>query len=109
MEKFNNSTVGDLPIKKISEMSQELWYTILGMKRVSTKYGPALLTSLLHITEWQPKMEEMHDYNFKVFLPKRFADLLTDDDLHDINENSYQIQYSGQDNFKRHIVHLKKQ
>ena len=58
-----------LPTKKINELPVNEFYPIYYSRRLQTKFGPAILVYLRDNKE-----------RFKVFLPKRFNNMIPDDD-----------------------------
>jgi len=63
----------------IIELDRDKKYPIVSAKRFTTKFGP---TSLLTI----------HDSDsLNIFLPKRYSEVISDDDIDKINKNSISL------------------
>jgi hypothetical protein len=58
----------------INSLVEKAGYEILFAERVATRFGPSVLLTLL--------LDPPH--TAKVFLPKRYGILFTDDDIHEI-------------------------
>jgi len=67
----------------MSDLTVGTVYTIIQVERITTKYGPALVAEL----------ESEDDESFKVFLPKRFAGRIEDDQLPDLA--GMEMEYRG--------------
>jgi len=65
---------------KITSLKIDTPYPIQHAERVVTKYGEAILLTLL---------SQSPQTFLKVFLPRRYGTLLNDDDLCSINEKQY--------------------
>jgi len=72
-------TIGSLEINKL--------YPIVGVKRIATKYEPRILLS---IRESEAKV-------VKIFLPRRYCAVISDDDMEKINSKavSLKLEYRG--------------
>jgi hypothetical protein len=62
-------------------------YPIESAEKIQTRYGETILLTLKESTQTF----------VKVFLPKRYGDLFTDDDIKSVNEKSviYALKYRG--------------
>jgi len=72
---------------KIAALEMERKYSIIRAERVETRFGPAVLLTIL----------ETPVNSIKVFLPKRYSAAMTDDDIDDINTErvSLKLIYKG--------------
>jgi len=66
---------------KITSLKIDTPYPIERPEKVQTKYGEAIILTL---------QESLHTF-VKVFLPKRYGSLFTDNDLHSINVKSVSL------------------
>jgi len=75
------------PIVQIHTLNVDRPYPILYARRTSTQFGPTVLLTL-HTEE---------NINVKVYLPRRYAEGLNDQDIEDINEGKkkYKLVYKG--------------
>lgn len=71
------------PIKKLSELTINTPYAVREYRRVNTRYGYSIVADL-------------ENENVSVFLPKRFAAELTDDDLKHMSRDSIKIISKGE-------------
>ena len=66
----------------IVELDTDKKYPILSAKRITTKFGPTA-----HLT--------IHDSDsaaaLQIFLPKRYTEVISDDDIDEINKNSVSL------------------
>jgi len=71
----------------ISSLIQNRPYPIVHAKRINTKYGPTFLLSIRDVDE---KLVD-------IFLSKRYANVVTDEDLENINSRSVYLNlvYKG--------------
>ncbi len=81
--------VKSLETKKLKDLPVGSQYIIVDMKAVDTKYGRSIIAIL---------KSEVTGEEFKVFLPKRYADILSNDEIIDdfLAEAKYLI-YMGLD------------
>jgi hypothetical protein len=66
---------------KLSSLQNDRPYPISHAERIDTRYGPAVLLSI-------------RDSSFslkKVFLPRRYSEVMTDDDIADINSGQTKL------------------
>ena len=68
---------------KITSLKIDTPYPIERPEKVQTKYGEAIILTL---------QESLHTF-VKVFLPKRYGSLFTDNDLHSINVKSVSLNF----------------
>jgi hypothetical protein len=73
---------------EIAQLQTDRPYPITFVERVGTKYGPSILMSLL----------DSPTRIIKVFLPRRYYSVFTDDDINQINSKQvkYGLIYKGQ-------------
>ena len=83
--------------KKIVELETGKSYLIEQVERITTKYGDAIIAILQ-----SPSCSCSHDcfceldpQRFKVFLPKRFSNRLSDDHLEYMNEGGIYLKFNG--------------
>jgi formylmethanofuran dehydrogenase subunit D len=69
-----------LPTKSINKLPLNYYYKIYEQKKVHTKYGEAILVYLYDSETKQ---------RFKVFLPKRYNNMISYDDSDSVAEQSY--------------------
>lgn len=69
-------------IKKLSELKVNIPHAVREYRRVTTRYGISIVADL-------------EDENVSVFLPKRFASELTDDDLKQMSRDGIKIISKG--------------
>jgi len=66
----------------ISELDTDKTYLIVSAKRITTNFGPTT-----HLT--------IHDSDsaaaLQIFLPKRYSEVISDDDIDKINKNSFSL------------------
>jgi hypothetical protein len=60
----------------VSFLKMDIPYPIQRAKKIQTRYGETILLTLKESTQT----------SVKVFLPKRYGDLFTDDDIKSVNE-----------------------
>jgi len=72
----------------ISELDTDKKYPIVSAKRIITKFGP---TALLTIQDSDSAAA------LQIFLPKRYSEVISDDDIDKINKNSVSLNliYKG--------------
>ena len=70
---------------KLSDLMKDAPYDVVELRKIDTKYGPSIIITLC-IGE---------DENTNVFLPKRYVNLLNDNQIKLINENNFQMKYLG--------------
>jgi hypothetical protein len=75
-------------IVRIGTLREGVRYPITHVQRMETKYGPSLLVTLRDC--------EAHD-TIKVFLPKRYSLVFTDEDIAEINRSLplHSLIYNG--------------
>lgn len=94
-DKFNRLS---LPVKKYRDLVENETYRIVHIETIQTQYDSAdneEKTALLTL--------EKNDQKFKLFLPKRFSNLLNDPELkNNINDNKLKcgIKYKGENELK---------
>jgi hypothetical protein len=71
----------------VSSLKMDIPYPIERAEKIETRYGETILLTLKESTQTF----------VKVFLPKRYGDLFTDDDIKSINEKSviHALKYRG--------------
>ena len=91
VEQFNqHSKSNTLPIKKCSELKEQKHYIIHEVKKVDTTHGDAVVVSLSEAPF--PLGDEP---KFQVSLPKRFVQLLQNEDLREIQPGSLYLVSHG--------------
>jgi hypothetical protein len=91
VEQFNHHSKSNiLTIKKCSELKENKHYIIHEIKKVDTTHGDAIIVSLSDAPFTlgdEPK--------FQVYLPKRFVQLLQNEDLREIQPGSLYLVSHG--------------
>jgi hypothetical protein len=84
-KKFQEASSSQVIRVNTTEVNKK--YPIVRAERVTTKFGP---TVLMHIKEQAPKV-------VKVYLPKRYSAIVSDEDIEPINFNkiSFNLLYEG--------------
>ena len=67
-------------------------YPIVNMVHVDTRYGKSVLVTL-----------EDGEHRYRVYLPKRYADVFTDEELRHINPNDLHLVFRGMENQTAHV------
>ena len=83
--KFN--AVSAIEYKRCAELTVNKQYPIVNMVHVDTRYGKSVLVTL-----------EDGEYRYRVYLPKRYADVFTDKALHHINPSDLHLVFRGMRN-----------
>jgi hypothetical protein len=80
-EKFSGVTASSTsPTIKITTLMEGCRYPITGAQRVQTRLGPTVLLSIVS-----------DEREVKLFLPKRYAAVITDSDIEDINRANVKL------------------
>ena len=84
-QKFRDAVSG--AVVSISSLYQDTRYPVLHAERVETKYGTSVRLTI----------READENNVKLFLPRRYSEIFTDDDLAEINNQTvhYYLIYKG--------------
>lgn len=91
VEQFNaHSKSNVLPTKKCSDLKENKHYIVHSIRRVDTSVGDAILAWLCD-TPYTPGDEA----KFQIFLPKRFVNLLQNEDLKSIEPGSLYLVSHG--------------
>lgn len=72
---------------KLSGLNKEVTYDVIELRKIKTKYGPAIL-AILRVGE---------DELTNVFLPRRYVNLLNEEQIKFFNESDIKMQYIGGD------------
>ncbi|XP_054260671.1 uncharacterized protein LOC129003999 [Macrosteles quadrilineatus] len=76
-----------LPKIDVSALTNKEGYSIVAGRAVNTKYGASIVLDI-HVPE--------KSADFCIFLPKRFSEALSSDELKEIAESkAYRVQYLG--------------
>ena len=106
VDQFNNHSKSNVLLtKKCSELKEHKHYIVHNLKKMETTHGEAVLVSLSE-APYTPGDEP----KFQVFLPKRFVQVLQNEDLRDIQPGLlYLVSHgsSGQNSTELtlHITH----
>ena len=91
VDQFNqHSKSNTLPIKKCSELKEQKHYIIHEIKQIDTMHGDAVVVSLSD-APCTPGDEP----KFQVYLPKRFVQLLQNEDLREVQPGSLYMVSHG--------------
>ena len=95
VEEFNEySKSSSLPTKKCTELKEHKHYIIHEMKKLETVHGDAIVVSLSD-APYTPGEEA----KFQIYLPKRFVQLLQNEDLREVKPGSlYLISHGSSGN-----------
>src|ERR1700755_1867828 len=70
---------------KLSDLIKEVTYKVIELRKINTKYGPAMF-AILRVGE---------DEVTNVFLPRRYVNLLNDANIKFLNESDLKMKYIG--------------
>lgn len=91
VEKFNQHSKSDLlTIKKCSELQENRHYAVHSMKKMDTSVGEAVIAIL-----GDSPYKEGDLPKFQVFLPKRFVNVLMNEDLNSIEPGVFYLTSHG--------------
>lgn len=91
VEQFNaHSKSNILTVKKCSDLKENKHYIIHEMKKVETTHGDAIIASLS-----EAPYTSGDEAKFQIYLPKRFVQLLQNEDLRDIEPGSLYLVSHG--------------
>lgn len=85
LTKFN--AVSAIEYKRCSELTINKQYPIVDLKNVDTRYGKSVLVTL-----------EDDGERYRVYLPKRYADVFADEELRHINPGELLLVFHGMKN-----------
>ena len=81
-----------LDVYKRQELTVDKQYPIVNMLHVNTRYGKSVLVTL-----------EDCEHRYRVYLPKRYADVFTDEELRHINPSDLHLVFRGMKNQTPHV------
>lgn len=82
-------TIQPIEYRKLSELEVEKKYPIVSLQNVETKYGITVLATI--------RDHRDNDSQFRVYLPKRYAGVFTDEELRQINPGEQHLVYKGKE------------
>ena len=85
LEKF--ASVSAIEYCKCSDMQEGKKYPIISLVNTETKYGKSVLATVQHY--------EDVTRTYRVYLPKRYAGMFTDEELRHITPRSLHLEYRG--------------
>ena len=83
--KILNYSTDYVQTTKLSDLMKEVTYKVIELRKIKTKYGPAIF-AILRVGE---------DEVTNVFLPRRYVNLLNDEKVKFLNESDIKMQYIG--------------
>lgn len=91
VDQFNSQSKSNLlPTKKSSELKETKHYIVHDMRKIETSVGDAILVSLS-----DAPYTTGDEAKFQMFLPKRFVNILQNEDLNSIQPGSLYIVSHG--------------
>lgn len=91
VDKFNQHSKSDLiTIKKCSELQEKKHYAVHAMKKMDTSVGEAVIVLL-----GDSPYKEGDTPKFQVYLPKRFVNVLMNEDLDSVKSGVYYLVSHG--------------
>ena len=84
---FQNLIIGQ--VIQMPQLTKDRPYVVVGTRRVHGQYGPTVLFTL--------RSEDDDNINLIIYLPRRYAEVVADDDIDDINQGRrmYKLIYLG--------------
>ena len=82
-----NYSTGYVNTTKLSDLNKDVIYNIIELRKINTKYGLAMF-AILRVGE---------DEVTNVFLPRRYVNVLNDEQIKFFNESDIKMQYIGGD------------
>ena len=85
LDRFN--LISAIEYKRCSELVIDTKYPIISLENAHTKYGTSVLATLRDPVD--------SSLQYRVYLPKRYASVFTDEELRHINPEDFHLIYRG--------------